>query len=655
MVKRKKKTTRLATHGFGLKNLDGELHRAEASIRKKDWTAACRVLEPLSQQYPQEKRVWEYLTDVSFEAGDSKLYQKACQGLFAAAPTGENAYMLGGAYLKNMHPLMALQTFRQALELAPDHKLASQASEAMEKIEPMLATILAEMGLNEADGMEIAILHERGQALLEQGETAAAREAEEQVLARHPKFMSARNNLSLISWLEGDVEEAIADAEAVLEREADNVHALSNLVRFWAISGNTEAASLYADRLKSSHAKAWGSWAKKVEGLSHLADDAGIVEVWREAQAAGEEAPPASALFYHLSAVSLARTGDEKLAITQWKKALEEDPGFRLAQENLSDIRKAVGQRHGPWPFSWEQWLMPKSSTELHQAIESKLRSTQSEKLVAGLKDFFNHHADVMAMLPRILERGGPRGQEFILANAEQLKTPELLALIKDFALSQNGSDQIRNRAATLASQANLLPKANVTLWMQGEWREVMLMAYAFHGEPIVKHSKQVERLLGQALHLMRQGEEEQAVQAEALLSKALELEPEAPDLMNNLAVSFGLQGREEDGIALIKDIISRHPDYIFASASLAKVHLKDGDVEAAEALLKPFLARDRFNYMEFSAFSEAYIELLLAQHQKDGARTWLNMWEQVYPEDPKLYYWKQRLSRGLKLPKLLR
>ena len=32
MVKRKKKSTRLATHGFGLKNLDAELHRAEASL-----------------------------------------------------------------------------------------------------------------------------------------------------------------------------------------------------------------------------------------------------------------------------------------------------------------------------------------------------------------------------------------------------------------------------------------------------------------------------------------------------------------------------------------------------------------------------------------------------------------------------------------------
>lgn len=182
-----------------------------------------------------------------------------------------------------------------------------------------------------------------------------------------------------------------------------------------------------------------------------------MVEVWRQAQAAEVEDSPAGALFYHLAAVALARTGDEKRAITQWKKALEEDPSFTLAQDNLSDICKSVGQRHGAWPLSWEQWLTPKSSEALHRAIATHLNSTQSEKLISGLKAFFNHHADVMAILHRILERGGPKGQEFILSTTEQLKTPELLALIKDFALSQNGSDQMRNRAATLAAEANLL------------------------------------------------------------------------------------------------------------------------------------------------------------------------------------------------------
>ncbi len=141
--------------------MDEELRRAHSCAFKKKWDAACRILEPLSQQYPKEKKVWEYLLDSSFESGNMRLYQKACEGLFKVEPTGENAYELGGAYLKNMHPLMALQTFRRALELDPNHQLAPQARETVTRLEPMLQDTLTEMGLTEADGLEIALLHER--------------------------------------------------------------------------------------------------------------------------------------------------------------------------------------------------------------------------------------------------------------------------------------------------------------------------------------------------------------------------------------------------------------------------------------------------------------------------------------------------------------
>ena len=50
--------------------------------------------------------------------------------------------------------------------------------------------------------------------------------------------MSARNNLSLISWLEGKVDEAIATAKAVLEDYPDNIHALSNLVHYLVVRGD---------------------------------------------------------------------------------------------------------------------------------------------------------------------------------------------------------------------------------------------------------------------------------------------------------------------------------------------------------------------------------------------------------------------------------
>lgn len=250
-------------------------------------------------------------------------------------------------------------------------------------------------------------------------------------------------------------------------------------------------------------------------------------------------------------------------------------------------------------------------------------------------------------MLPRILERGGPAGQEFVVGSTEQLKTPALLAMIKDFALGQNGPDALRHRAAMLAGQAKLLPSGNVTMWMQGQWQEIMMLGFEFYDEPMVKHSKKVNQWLYQALDLLREGGQAEAMEAEALLHWAIQAEPEAPDLLNNLAIAYINQERDAEAHALVGDIASRFPDYVFARASQAKLYLLKGDIEAAEALLLPFLRRDRFHFLEFNAFSDSYIELLMAKQQTDGARAWLKMWEQVDPEASRLGSWQRRLGKG--------
>lgn len=646
--KRKKKTRPIATRGFGIKNLDVELQRVEAYAIKEDWVAAYQVIKTLVEQHPQERKVWEYFAEISFELGNMQLHQKACQGLMEIHPTADTAYALAGTYLNNKHPLLALQTFRQAIELDPNHEYVPKAKETIEQLEPMMQDALVEMELTEADGAEIAALHELGQAYLEQEDYEAARAAEEQVLKRRPEFVSAQNNLSLISWMEGDIDGAIASAQAVLEKESENIHALSNLIHFFVVSGNAEAAKPYGDQLKASHVAAWDGWTKKAEGLSYLADDAGVVEIWEQAQAEQDKESAASAFFYHLSAVALARTGNRKQAINQWKQALKINPGFQLAQQNLNDIRYPASQQHGAWPFSWEQWLLPSFSEELQQLIDANRQSGQVGRLTTELAALFAQSPHAIAMLPTLAERGGPLGQTLILYMAEQLKTPELLQVVKDFALSQNGTDEMRYQAAILAAKANLIPKVGVTLWMSGEWREMMLLAYEFHTEPTANHSKAVNQLLGKVLALLRQQTKAEAIEAEALLNQALELEPDAPGLLNNLALSFQLQGRQDESRTLLHQIVEQYPDYVFAAASLAKLHLDNEEIEAADAVLKPILSRDRFHTLEFSAFSDSYIRLLLAKKQEEGARTWLSMWEQVCDEmdidDARLDVWLMTL-----------
>ncbi|MBD2778622.1 tetratricopeptide repeat protein [Iningainema tapete] len=168
---------------------------------------------------------------------------------------------------------------------------------------------------------------------------------------------------------------------------------------------------------------------------------------------------------------------------------------------------------------------------------------------------------------------------------------------------------------------------------------------YEFHDEQLKTHSRKVNQWLGEAISLMKKGSDKDAEKAQVLLKQALEVEPDSPDLLNNLAATYEIQNRREEGVGIMHDIVERFPDYVFARVSVARMHILKGEIEAAEALLKPLVSRKRFHFDEFAAFCNGYIELLLAEDKKDGAIAWLKMWEGIDPDRPDIMTWKLRLE----------
>jgi tetratricopeptide (TPR) repeat protein len=330
--KQKKAATVKKSRGFRKKSLAVELQRAAAYAVKEDWQGAYDVLQLLVEQYPDNKQVWDYLSEVAYELRDLTTYQKACEKLVELTPDdADTLYALGNIYMVNMYLLLASQVLERALAIDPDHEFAPHAREILSRITPTIPEILEELG---SDDLEGAILHERGQMYVDQGNCPAAREAELEVIRRHRGFMPARNNLALVNWTEGNVEEAIATSKAVLDSDPDNIHALSNLVHFLVVSGDSEAAQVYGDRLKTSPGNGWDPWTKRVEALTYLADDAGIVEMLDQAEADDVDDSPIGAFFFHVFLVKIHLTakpsaltgvffmGSNHPGLTYWKKRL---------------------------------------------------------------------------------------------------------------------------------------------------------------------------------------------------------------------------------------------------------------------------------------------------------------------------------------------
>jgi len=176
---------------------------------------------------------------------------------------------------------------------------------------------------------------------------------EERVLARVPTLACAFNNISLMQFIQGQLEEAIATAQQVLtDCDPDNFHALSNLVHFLCAAGRPEEACPLAERLKALRSERVDVWVKKAEGLSYLGDDRGLLDAFAQAKALGMlRRPYVEPLVYYLARVAAARLGQEREARRYFRQALKFQPSLSRAADNLADMRKPVGQRDGPWAF----------------------------------------------------------------------------------------------------------------------------------------------------------------------------------------------------------------------------------------------------------------------------------------------------------------
>ena len=226
-------------------------------------------------------------------------------------------------------------------------------------------------------------------------------------------------------------------------------------------------------------------------------------------------------------------------------------------------------------------------------------------------------------------------------------KTPAMLEALRDFALGDCGPDEMRYKAAQAVSDAGLLPSGKARMWLKGKWQEVLFLGIEIYNEPNLIHQPQVEDLLLDALDNLREDNPEEA---ESLLKQALVIEPNAPDLMFNLASAYQQQRRFQEFEDLIRLIHQNHPDYGFARLGLAKLHIDHKEYKAAEELLKPMLQFKRLHFQEFVFLCQTQVELCLAQKEFDGARSWLSMWEKIDPDEPDLVYWKRRLQQPKRL-----
>ncbi len=639
------KKTRKKAWGFGSdsQTLNKYLREFDKYIVKNQWSKAQKVLEELEQRFSSKKEVLECWLTLTYAKSDWTTYQQKATEYTLKHPDEPDGYLiLSSVCLKNTYPLLALEALETFCQKFPNHAKISESHETIEDIRAIVPDLLKDYDVEQQQALKVGRLAEKGRFLFESHQYPEASRILKELTNLAPKFPPPFNNLSLIRCFEGDLTEAIALAKQVLEYDPDNFQALGNLVRFYLLSGKEELAEQDLNNLKALDNTILDVWLKKAESLSLFGDWSGLVELGEEAEAS-DISEELSALFWHCIAVANANLGQEKKARQLWAKSLKINPNFEYARKNLDNIKLPIGQRNTPWVFDINEWFSHKIRDDITQiASQSEIKNDNQSQSIA--KRIIKKNPHLISLIPILLKRGSPSGREFAIYMATLTKKPELIEALKEFALGREGSDKERIEVAQKLNQEGLIPSGNIKMWVKGEHTELLLMGMEINDEPTVIHSKKVAKLSQSAILSLKRGDSEEA---ESILLEALKLEPSAPDLKFNLANSYILGEREEEAYDLLHKIHAEHPDYTFATITLARHYIDNKELEKAEEIVKPLLMKRQFNYQEFGKLCETHIHLAVKKKTLEAARSWLGMWKQVADEDdPDLDYWCNRLEK---------
>jgi tetratricopeptide (TPR) repeat protein len=643
-MSKKKKGPRGRPKGKGAHaRLREQLGEVETLLRRGKWVEADERLEALDRQCGGPAEILALRLQVAVQLKDFATQLEVTERLVALLPDDPMLQLqLAAAYVNNHWSALALRAFHSFVERWPHHPEASRIRQTVEIMEPEYREYLAEIGLGGPDELQRAAQHEQVQVLLARGKFEKARQLAARLIEALPHFAPPYNNSAQASALEGDYAQAIELSRRVLAFDPDNIHTRSNLIRFLCQIGQFDEAKEEAKRLRELKPAHGEGWVKVVEAMAILGNDAGVLRAAEHARQSPPASPGSAALCEHLAAVAAYRQGRHDEAHRYWEQALRHQPNFEPARANLEDLRRPVTERHAPWPFSMAHWLPEKFITELMTLVQVGGPRLSNEEVRQRMAVFLERHPEAERVTPALFDRGDEGARTWALNLALMVRTPFLLEALRDFTLSDRGPDQQRVQASQVLSEAGMLDSP-VRMWLQGQWRDVSMMGFEVSGDPVRNHPPQVAELTERGVEALNARD---GVAAESILRQALALEPNAPDILNNLGLALIQQGRQDEADQLLHDLHARFPDYLFARVTLARRATLAGRLDEADALLEPLLKTRKLHFAEFAVLAMAEIELQLAHGRPEGADSWLDMWERTMPDHPKLPYWR-RLVRG--------
>lgn len=232
--------------------------------------------------------------------------------------------------------------FREAFQNAQKYVAAEPEGDFRDDAEELLELISLELGLDDIDLEEEDELigqQDEARRLLEAGEFEKAIKLLNGVIASHPDFWSAYNNLALAHFYLGDVEKANRVLHAVLDKNPGNLHALCNSLIFAHYQKDQQLVESLSNTLINVY-PIMLEHRFKLGATFALIGKYDLAYPWlRQLQRHGFDGDGA---FFYWLAVSAYNTGKKEFAKDVWKRVIELTPERKGQEPWIQDERVLI-------------------------------------------------------------------------------------------------------------------------------------------------------------------------------------------------------------------------------------------------------------------------------------------------------------------------
>lgn len=556
-------------------------------------------------------------------------------------------YNLGLAFRQKGYYAEALKEYRLALDRNEDENLVRQAMAEVHLLKKDAAAAIElydQILLAQKDSPKLWC--ERGVALHQQGQHAAAAASYRRALQIDPAYAIAHNNLGVALYHAGETEAAVDSFRAALSSQPNFVKAWLNLALL-LFRGKRLQLGLESYRqvlmLEPEQAVAWNGVGLVLAELKKFEDA-------RNAFGRSIHSRPTFAEAHYNLGFTLSNLGDFEGALRATKRALEldpyytpqkfelaidveyEDPDLSIAPELGGGERTAAGVES----FAFDAQLLDSLFTQLAPETPAEPEPRKSAEVVVAPEQFFVLAHDYLAK--GMLDRAVVEANRALVRGAP---TAEGFAILGDIFMRQGLFGEALERYRTARVTAPLDARL-----LAGETRALLAM------DRVVEARATAETLLGvdggsvEALLLTAaaRARADDPAAARELLRSARRLAPARADVLKEFGDVARLAGDVDGAIAAYRNALDLDhdfavvhyelarllaergepakaeesllaaleavPTYVEAMLALANVRRRFGRVEAALPPLVELLRRDPYNIDALLSLSEVLLEL---------------------------------------------